>query len=90
MKLTKMRSKFFQYHIFLLLFITSGKVIAESSLEAKLKMQRDNQAYTPLQFVQPRYPSKAQRKGTEGYAIVSFTITKKGTTEDPVGVYRKS
>jgi len=89
MKLTKMRSKFFQYHIFLLLFITSGKVIAEPSLEAKLKMQRDNQAYTPLQVVQPRYPSKAQRKGTEGYAIVSFTITKKGTTEDALVVEGK-
>ena len=89
MKLTKMRSKFSLYHIFLLLFITSGKVTAEPSLEAKLKMQRDNQAYTPLQVVQPRYPSKAQRKGTEGYAIVSFTITKKGTTENALVVEGK-
>ena len=83
MRLIKMQSKLFLYYIFFLLLTTSGEAIADSSLEAKLK------EFTPLQVVQPRYPSKAQRKGTEGYAIVSFTITKKGTTENALVVEGK-
>ena len=38
--------------------------------------------YIPLFKVQPIYPRRAQERGTEGYAIVSFTITESGTVED--------
>ena len=31
--------------------------------------------YIPLFKVQPIYPRRAQERGTQGYAIVSFTIT---------------
>lgn len=38
--------------------------------------------YIPLFKVQPIYPRRAQERGTQGYAIVSFTITETGTVED--------
>ena len=38
--------------------------------------------YIPLFKVQPIYPRRAQERGTQGYAIVSFTITSSGTVED--------
>lgn len=38
--------------------------------------------YMPLFAVQPQYPRRAQERGTEGFAIVSFTITDSGTVED--------
>jgi protein TonB len=38
--------------------------------------------YIPLFKVQPIYPRRAQERGTQGFAIVSFTITETGTVED--------
>ena len=38
--------------------------------------------YIPLFKVQPVYPRRAQERGTQGYAIVQFTITETGTVED--------
>ena len=38
--------------------------------------------YIPLFKVQPIYPRRAQERGTQGFAIVSFTITESGTVED--------
>ena len=38
--------------------------------------------YIPLFKVQPIYPRRAQERGTEGFSIVSFTITESGTVED--------
>ena len=38
--------------------------------------------YIPLFKVQPIYPRRAQERGTEGFAIVSFTITQSGTVEN--------
>ena len=37
--------------------------------------------YMPLFAVQPQYPRRAQERGTEGFAIISFTITEQGTAE---------
>ena len=45
--------------------------------------------YMPLFAVQPQYPRRAQERGTEGYAIISFTITEQGTAENPVVVEGK-
>ena len=45
--------------------------------------------YMPLFAVQPQYPRRAQERGTEGYAIISFTITEQGTVENPVVVEGK-
>ena len=38
--------------------------------------------YIPLFKVQPIYPRRAQERGTEGFTIVSFTITDSGSVED--------
>ena len=38
--------------------------------------------YIPLFKVQPIYPRRAQERGTEGFSIVSFTITESGTAEN--------
>ena len=38
--------------------------------------------YIPLFKVQPIYPRRAQERGTQGYAIVSFTITDSGSVEN--------
>ena len=38
--------------------------------------------YIPLFKVQPIYPRRAQERGTQGFAIVSFTITESGSVED--------
>lgn len=40
--------------------------------------------YLPIVKVQPIYPNRALTRGIEGYVIVEFTVTKQGTTKDPV------
>ena len=42
--------------------------------------------YIPLFKVQPIYPRRAQERGTEGFSIVSFTITESGTVENAEAV----
>ena len=42
--------------------------------------------YIPLFKVQPIYPRRAQERGTEGFSIVSFTITESGTVEDAMAL----
>jgi|TARA_B100000902_G_scaffold362143_1_gene380199 TonB family protein len=73
-------SIFFYKFLFLLLLISPAKVIADDHFEAELAKQKG--LYKPLSAVQPQYPRKAQNRGTEGYAIIKFTITEQGTTEN--------
>jgi hypothetical protein len=42
--------------------------------------------YIPLFKVQPIYPRRALERGTQGYAITSFTITESGTVENAVAL----
>jgi len=42
--------------------------------------------YIPLFKVQPVYPRRAQERGTQGWALVKFTITESGSVEDAVPV----
>lgn len=42
--------------------------------------------YLPIVKVQPKYPSKPLQRGIEGYVIVQFTVTERGTVVDPVVV----
>ena len=42
--------------------------------------------YIPLFKVTPIYPRRAQERGTQGYALVKFTITDSGAVEDVVPV----
>ena len=42
--------------------------------------------YIPLFKVTPIYPRRAQERGTQGYALVKFTITDSGAVEDVIPV----
>lgn len=39
--------------------------------------------YIPLYVPQPRYPSRALKRGVEGYAVISFTIGTGGNAIEP-------
>ena len=56
---------------------------------AKPKAVVKDGAYMPLFAVQPQYPRRAQERGTEGYSIISFTITEQGTAEGAIVVEGK-
>ena len=60
---------------------------------AKPKAQKMNSGsffrdgeYIPLFKVTPIYPRRAQERGTQGYALVKFTITDSGAVEDVIPV----
>lgn len=48
-----------------------------------LPKQDTNSAYIPVFVETPKYPNSALNKGREGYAVISFTITKTGGITDP-------
>lgn len=54
-------------------------------------------SYQPVKTAQPTYPKRAQKRGIEGYAIVSYTITTEGgikdikiSESDPKGIFDRS
>jgi protein TonB len=55
----------------------------KANFKASGSFFRDGE-YIPLFKVQPIYPRRALERGTQGYAITSFTITESGTVEDAV------
>ena len=48
--------------------------------------QIDCAEYIPLFKVMPLYPRRAQERGTQGWAVVKFTITESGSVENAVAV----
>ncbi len=42
--------------------------------------------YLPIVKVAPIYPSRAAARGLEGFCVVEYTVTRQGTTRDPVVV----
>lgn len=42
--------------------------------------------YLPIVKVAPIYPNRALTRGVEGYCVVQYTVTRLGTTKDPVVV----
>ena len=42
--------------------------------------------YLPIVKVAPIYPSRALTRGIEGFCVVMYTVTRQGTTRDPVVV----
>ena len=42
--------------------------------------------YLPIVKVAPIYPNRALTRGIEGYCVVQYTVTRQGTTKDPVVV----
>ncbi len=45
--------------------------------------------YLPIVKVAPQYPRRAAAKDIEGYVVLEFTVTKKGTVKDPVIIEAK-
>lgn len=46
----------------------------------------DSGQYLPLVKVSPKYPRRAMSRGIEGSVTMKFTVTEKGSVEDPVVV----
>ena len=42
--------------------------------------------YLPIVKVAPIYPNRALTRGVEGFCVVQYTVTRQGTTKDPVVV----
>ncbi len=42
--------------------------------------------YLPIVKVAPIYPNRALTRGIEGFCVVQYTVTRQGTTKDPVVV----
>jgi protein TonB len=42
--------------------------------------------YLPIVKVAPIYPQRALSRGIEGYCVVQYTVTRQGTTRDPIVV----
>ncbi len=40
--------------------------------------------YLPIVKVAPIYPNRALTRGIEGYCVVQYTVTRQGTTKDPI------
>ncbi len=40
--------------------------------------------YLPIVKVAPIYPNRALTRGIEGFCVVQYTVTRQGTTKDPV------
>lgn len=46
--------------------------------------------YLPIVKVAPVYPARAAARGLEGYVIVEYTVTRTGSTRDPVVIESSS
>ncbi len=51
-------------------------------IKAANKEDRDPNGFQPIKLSPPKYPSIAQKKGIQGDAILSLTVTKEGRTTD--------
>ncbi|MBT8145107.1 MAG: energy transducer TonB [Gammaproteobacteria bacterium] len=65
--------------------ITSAPVETEIELSgAGFSLGVGEGDYLPIVKVSPIYPDRALSRGVEGYCIVEYTVTRQGTTRDPV------
>ena len=63
--------------------VSAVKVDTKINLSAQgFGLQTADGEYLPIVKVQPIYPQSALARGIEGYVIVSFTVTKQGTTKN--------
>jgi protein TonB len=67
-----------------------GAINAPDSMSADLDLSigtglsASDGEFLPIVKVAPQYPSRASSRGIEGYVILSYTVTKQGTVENPV------
>ena len=64
--------------------IQSSKNHDQARLEAERKAEQAqrNKEFMPIYVPQPRYPSRAERKGKTGYAVVEVIVTEAGSVRD--------
>lgn len=67
----------------------TAEVSSSKKLSAGLALQSGDGEYLPIVKVAPIYPRRALSRGIEGYVIVEFTVTKKGSVANPVVVDAK-
>jgi protein TonB len=69
-----------------------GAINAPDSMTADLDLSigtglsASDGEFLPIVKVAPQYPSRAASRGIEGYVILSYTVTKQGTVQNPVVV----
>ncbi len=59
-----------------------GKIQTKLDLNIGAGLQATDGEYLPIVKVAPQYPRRALSRGIEGYAIVEYTVTKRGTVKD--------
>lgn len=76
--MTKNFITYFRYFSIALVFLISIDLASESNANSKKEATKN------IYAVEPKYPSAAENRGLEGYAVVEFTINEKGKTKDIV------
>ncbi len=72
-----------------------GAISAPDSMTADLDLSigtglsASDGEFLPIVKVAPQYPSRAASRGIEGYVILSYTVTKQGTVQNPVVIEAK-
>lgn len=66
-----------------------GKIKAKMDLAMGAGLQASDGEFLPIVKVAPVYPRRALERGTEGYVVLEYTVTKQGTVRDPVVVEAK-
>ncbi|MCF6263748.1 MAG: energy transducer TonB [Xanthomonadales bacterium] len=66
--------------------ITAVPVETEIDMTGGFSLGVGEGDYLPIVKVAPIYPSRASARGLEGFCVVEYTVTKLGTTKDPVVV----
>ena len=55
----------------------------ELAVDTSAGLSASDGEYLPIVKVAPIYPSRAQSRGTEGWVLLSFTVTETGSVVDP-------
>ena len=69
--------------------IAAGKIDTRLDLNIGAGLQATDGEYLPIVKVAPQYPRRALSRGTEGYVLLEYTVTKSGTVKDPVVIDSK-
>jgi len=54
-----------------------------TQVKANFGLASTDGEYLPIVKVAPMYPARAQSQGTEGWVLLSFTVTEVGSVTDP-------
>ena len=69
--------------------IIASKIETNLDLNIGAGLQATDGEYLPIVKVAPQYPRRALSRGTEGYVLLEYTVTKSGTVKDPVVIDAK-